>query len=327
MAYPPPVTSEPRLLDQIRARIRYKHYSRRTERAYVDWARRYILFHGKRHPRDMGAVEIEAFLTYLANERDVASSTHRQALSALLFLYGEVLGIDLPWLGEIARPKKARRLPVVLTEEEVHQVFLHLTGEHRLMAGLCYGAGLRLMECVRLRVKDIDFARHVIVVRAGKGGKDRTTMLPRMLRQDLMDQLALARSLYNEDREANRPGVEMPHAMATKYPAACREWSWFWVFPADKLSTDPRTGIVRRHHVYEQTFQRAVSRAVARSKIAKPATTHALRHSFATHLLEAGYDIRTIQELLGHSDVSTTMIYTHVTLQVGRGVRSPLDRR
>jgi integron integrase len=327
---PPPSAaqaSEPRLLDQVRNRIRYKHYSRRTERAYVDWARRYILFHGKRHPREMSGPEVEAFLSYLANERNVAASTHQQALAALLFLYGEVLGVDLPWLGDIARPKKARRLPVVLTADEVRRVMLHLTGHPRLMAQLCYGAGLRLMECVRLRVKDLDTARGTIFVRAGKGGKDRVTMLPRVLQQDVADQLAIARTLYEQDRAAERPGVELPHALAVKYPAAALAWAWFWVFPAKKLATDPRSGIVRRHHSYEQTFQRAVARAVAKAGIAKPATTHSLRHSFATHLLEAGYDIRTIQELLGHSDVSTTMIYTHVTMQGGRGVQSPLDRR
>ncbi len=319
---PPP----PRLLDQIRERIRYKHYSIRTERAYVDWARRFILFHGKRHPREMGAAEVESFLTYLANERNVAASTHQQALAALLFLYGEVLNVELPWLGEIGRPKKPKRLPVVLTEDEVRRLFVHLPREHRLMGRMIYGAGLRLMECIRLRVKDIDVARGELMVRSGKGAKDRITMLPRTVHADLHEQMTLARTLYDQDRAAARHGVELPHALAVKYPNAHTNWTWFWVFPARSLSTDPRSGIVRRHHLPEQTFQRAIARAVARAEIAKPATTHTLRHSFATHLLEAGYDIRTVQELLGHSDVSTTMVYTHVLNRGGKGVVSPLDR-
>lgn len=324
----PPTTAPgpPRLLDQIRARIRYKHYSPRTERAYVDWARRYILFHGKRHPRELGAAEVEAFLSYLANERGVAASTHQQALAALLFLYGEVLGIDLPWLADIGRPKKPVRLPVVLTADEVARVMTYMVGEHKRMARLIYGAGLRLMECARLRVKDLDLGRGELVVRSGKGGKDRVTMIPRALHDDLREQLALARSLHEQDRAAQRPGVELPHALGAKYPNAATAWAWFWVFPARSLSTDSRTGIVRRHHVYEQTLQRAVARAVLQAGVHKPATTHTLRHSFATHLLEAGYDIRTVQELLGHSDVSTTMIYTHVLNRGRHGVVSPLDR-
>lgn len=323
---PPNAPGPPRLLDQIRARIRYKHYSPRTERAYVDWARRYIRFHGKRHPRELGPAEVEAFLSHLANERGVAASTHQQALAALLFLYGEVLGIDLPWLADIGRPKKPVRLPVVLTADEVARVLTHMVGEHKLMARLIYGAGLRLMECVRLRVKDIDLARGEIVVRSGKGSKDRVTMVPRALYDDLREQLALARSLHGQDRATHRPGVELPHALHAKYPNAADTWAWFWVFPARTISTDPHSGIERRHHVYEQTLQRAVARAVLQAGIHKPATTHTLRHSFATHLLEAGYDIRTVQELLGHSDVSTTMIYTHVLNRGGHGVVSPLDR-
>lgn len=323
---PSPSSPAPRLLDQIRERIRYKHYSIRTERAYVDWARRFILFHGKRHPRDMGAVEVEAFLTHLVTERDVAASTHQQALAALLFLYGEVLGVDLPWMGDIGRPKKPKRLPVVLSEDEVRRLFVHLEGEHRLMARLIYGAGLRLMECMRLRVKDVSLDRGELLVRSGKGAKDRVTMLPRALHQDLREQLIRARVLHDQDRAAERSGVELPHALSMKYPSAATTWSWFWVFPARKLSADPRSGVVRRHHVYEQTFQRAIGRAVARAGIARPATTHTLRHSFATHLLESGYDIRTVQELLGHSDVATTMVYTHVLNRGGKGVVSPLDR-
>lgn len=323
---PSTASQSPRLLDQIRARIRYKHYSLRTERAYVDWARRYIVFHGRRHPRELGGVEVEAFLAYLANERGVAASTHQQALAALLFLYGEVLGIDLPWLGDIGRPKKPKRLPIVLAVDEVASVITHMVGEHKLMARLIYGAGLRLMECIRLRVKDLDLTRGELLVRSGKGGKDRVTMIPRALRGDLHEQLALARSLHDQDRAALRPGAELPHALHAKYPNAATTWAWFWVFPARTVSTDPRSGIVRRHHVHEQTLQRAVARAVLQAGIQKPATTHTLRHSFATHLLEAGYDIRTVQELLGHSDVSTTMIYTHVLNRGGRGVVSPLDR-
>jgi integron integrase len=315
----------PRLLDQIRERIRYKHFSLRTERAYVGWARRYIHFHGKRHPRELGGAEVEAFLSHLVNERNVAASTHQQALAALLFLYGEVLQVELPWLDDIGRPRKPKRLPVVLTRDEVARTLSHMVGEHRLMARLIYGAGLRLMECVRLRVKDLDLTRSELVVRSGKGGKDRVTIAPRVLHADLREQLALARSLHQQDREAKLAGVELPHALHAKYPNASTTWAWFWVFPARNLSSDPRSRIVRRHHVYEQTLQRAISRAVSRAGIAKPATTHTLRHSFATHLLEAGYDIRTVQELLGHSDVSTTMVYTHVLNRGGKGVISPLD--
>lgn len=318
-------SNPPRLLDQIRERIRYKHYSLRTERAYVDWARRYVLFHGKRHPRELGGADVEAFLTHLVNERNVAASTHQQALAALLFLYGEVLQVELPWLDDIGRPKKPKRLPVVLTRGEVADTLSHMVGEHRLMARLIYGAGLRLMECVRLRVKDLDLTRGELVVRSGKGGKDRVTLVPRALHADLREQLALARTLHRQDRQAQIRGVELPHALQAKYPNAPVAWAWFWVFPARNLSTDPRSRIVRRHHVHEQAVQRAITRAVARAGIAKPATTHTLRHSFATHLLEAGYDIRTVQELLGHADVSTTMIYTHVLNRGGKGVISPLD--
>ena len=316
----------PRLLDQIRHRIRYKHYSIRTERAYVDWARRFILFHGKRHPRDMGATEVEAFLTYLANDRNVAASTHQQALAALLFLYKEVLAIELPWLSEIGRPKKPKRLPTVLTHGEVQRLFAHLEGTHCLMARLIYGTGLRLMECVRMRVKDLDLGRGEILVRSGKGARDRVTMVPQSISDELRYTLRRTRAVWEQDRAAGRPGVEMPLALARKYPNSAQSWGWFWVFPARTCSRDPRSGGTRRHHVPEQTFQRAISRAVHLAEIAKPATTHTLRHSFATHLLESGYDIRTVQELLGHSDVSTTMIYTHALNRGGHGVVSPLDR-
>jgi integron integrase len=314
------------LLDAVRERIRYRHYSYRTEEAYVGRVRRFVAFHGRRHPREMGAAQIEAFLNDLANERDAAASTHNQALSALLFLYGEVLGVELPWLGNIDRPKRPRRLPVVLTRQEVRDVLAHMDGCAGLMATLLYGTGMRLMECSRLRVKDVDLARGEITVRHGKGGRDRVTMVPRALADPLRRQLAHARVEWQDDRARGAPGVELPGALAAKYPKAGESWGWFWVFPAAKASRDPRSGVQRRHHVNEETFQRAVKRAVRAAGIAKPATTHTLRHAFATHLLESGYDIRTIQELLGHRDVATTMIYTHVLDRGGHGVVSPLDR-
>ena len=298
-----------RLLDQVRARIRYRHYSVRTERAYVDWTRRFVVFHDKRHPRDMGAVEVEAFLTHLAQERRVAASTHQQALAALLFLYQEVLGVELPWLNEIARPKQLQRVPAVLTADEVHRVLSQMDGTHRLMAHMLYGSGLRLMECVSLRVKDVDLARREIVVRSGKGGKDRVTMLPAALVDDVRAHLLKVRTLWEGDRARNAPPVDLPSALARKYPRDGQTWAWFWLFPARGISRDPRSGALRRHHEYEQNLQRAIKRAVAAADIPKRATTHTLRHSSATHLLEAGYDIRTVQELLGHRDVATTTIY------------------
>jgi integron integrase len=323
--HPPAADAHPRLLDRVRERIRYRHYSYRTEQAYVEWVRRFVRFHGRRHPRDMGAREIEAFLNHLANERMVAPSTHNQAPSALLFLYGDVLGIELPWLGEIARPKRPRRLPVVLTRNEVRQVLAQIDGMADLMAQLLYGTGMRLMECVRLRVKDLDLVRGEIVVRQGKGGKDRVTMVPRSLLPALRDRLVRSRVVWQADCAAGVPGVELPHALAAKYPQAGTSWGWFWVFPASRPSRDPRSGVVRRHHVHEESLQRAIKRAVRATGIAKPATTHTLRHAFATHLLESGYDIRTVQELLGHRDVGTTMIYTHVLNRGALGVRSPQD--
>lgn len=313
------------LLDRVREAIRYKHYSIRTERAYVEWIRRFVLYHGRRHPRDMGPEEVRAFLGHVAGNLKVAASTHQQALSALLFLYREVLGSELPWLDDLARPKKPRRMPVVLSYGEVERLFAALEGTHALMAQLLYGSGMRLMECVRLRVKDLDFERGEIVVREGKGAKDRVTVLPASLVPALRAHLDRVRNLWERDREAGRTGVWMPEALARKYPSAPREWGWFWVFPARAPAVDPRTGIERRHHAHEQALQRAIKRGLAEAGIAKPATTHTLRHSFATHLLQAGYDIRTVQELLGHSDVSTTMIYTHVLNRGGRGVVSPVD--
>ncbi|BAL25674.1 phage-related integrase [Azoarcus sp. KH32C] len=314
-----------KLLDQVRERIRYKHYSIRTEQAYVYWIRLFVRHNGLRHPRDMGVPEVEGFLRWLASERAVAPSTHAQALSAVLFLYREVLGIDLPWMNEIGRPKQRERVPVVLSRAEVSRLLAALDGAEHDLAQLLYGTGMRLMEALRLRVKDVDFDRNEITVREGKGGKDRRVMLPVVLAPTLARRLELARGVWKQDRLAQVPGVSMPDALARKYPRAAESWPWFWVWPSDRLSTDPVSGIVRRHHLYEQRLQRAVRRAVQVSQINKPVTVHTLRHSFATHLLERGYDIRTVQELLGHSDVSTTMIYTHVLNRGGHGVVSPLD--
>ncbi len=314
-----------RLLDQVRERVRYLHYSIRTEDAYVHWIRAFVRFHGLRHPQEMGAPEVEAYLAWLAGERKVAVATHKQALSALVFLYHQVLGLDLPWLAEIGRPKSRVRLPVVLTHDEIGLLLMALDPQHRLLAQLLYGTGMRIMEAIRLRVKDLDFERQALVVREGKGAKDRVVMLPASLAPALREQMARARLLWAGDREAGHAGVHMPDALERKYPRAGSTWSWFWVFPHLELSTDPRSGVVRRHHVLEQTFQRGFKRAVERAGIVRAATPHTLRHSFATHLLQGGYDIRTVQELLGHSDVSTTMIYTHVLKLGGGAVRSPLD--
>jgi integron integrase len=314
-----------KVLDQLRERIRYLHYSIRTEQAYVHWVRAYIRFHGRRHPAALGCAEIEAFLSWLANERGVAPSTHRQALAALLFFYGKVLGIELPWMNEIGRPRARRRLPVVLSPDEVARVLGFLDGEHRLFAQVLYGTGMRISEGLQLRVKDVDFAHQVIIVREGKGSKDRALMLPQRLVAALREQLARARELWLTDQAAGRGGVAMPAALEHKYPRAGHSWAWFWVFPQTTHSVDPRSGVVRRHHMFDQTFQRAFKRAAESAGIVKPATPHTLRHSFATALLRSGYDIRTVQELLGHSDVATTMVYTHVLKVGGAGVRSPMD--
>jgi len=307
-------------------RIRRLGLSIRTEEAYVGWIRRFVLATGKRHPREMGAREVEGFLTGLAVHGHVSASTQNQALSALLFLYREVLELDLPWMEEIRRAKKPERLPVVLSRDETTALLAQMSGTTWLMAALLYGAGLRLMECLRLRVKDVDFARNEITVRHGKGGKDRRTMLPAMVVDALQGQLAEARRVHERDLTAGFGEVWLPDALARKYPNAAREWAWQYVFPASVRSTDPRSGVVGRHHANEAVVQRAVKRAVREAGIDKPATCHTLRHSFATHLLEAGHDIRTIQELLGHKDVATTQIYTHVLNRGGRGVVSPLDR-
>ena len=314
-----------RLLDQVRDKIRFKHYSIRTEHAYVDWIKRYILFHGKRHPQEMGKQEAEQFLSHLAVDRNVAASTQNQALSAILFLYKEVLEQDIGWLENVERAKRPARLPVVLTATEVRAVLAHLEGRYRLMANLLYGAGLRLMECARLRVKDFDFEYRQITVRDGKGQKDRLTMLPDVLIEPLQTHLADVKILHEQDLREGFGNVYLPFALERKYPNAGREWGWQYVFPASQRSVDPRSRIERRHHLDEQTLQRAFKKAVRAASITKPASCHSLRHSFATHLLMSGYDIRTVQELLGHKDVSTTMIYTHVLNRGGKGVASPLD--
>jgi integron integrase len=321
----PPLRS-PRLIDQLRERLRYLHYSLRTEQVYVHWVLRFIRHHGRRHPKEMGKTEIEAFLTMLATDRQVAASTHRQALSAILFLYKEVLSLELPWMDEIGRPVSARRIPSVLTVVEAQRVLSAMDGECALLARLLYGTGMRLMEGLSLRVKDLDFDRRAIVVRDGKGGKDRVVMLPKTLETPLRKQLDRAKVFWAKDRAEGVPGVSMPHALDKKYPRAGMTWMWHWVFPSPVLSMDPRSGIRRRHHLYEQRLQRALKQAVQRAQIHKPVSVHTLRHSFATHLLQAGTDIRTVQELLGHSDVSTTMIYTHVLKVHAGGVASPLDR-
>jgi len=313
------------LLDRVRDKIRLKHYSIRTETAYVDWVRRFVNFHQRRHPRELGSEHVEAFLSYLAVQRSVAASTQNQAKSALLFLYKEVLGTELPWLENVETAKRSQHLPVVLTRSEVAAVLSRMHGTNGLIARLLYGSGLRIMEAARLRVKDIDLERCEILVRDGKGAKDRVTMLPSSLVEPLRAHLVLIRELHLQDLAAGVPGVYLPFALERKYPNAPREWAWQYVFPSDRLSADPRSGLRRRHHVDEQNIQRAMRQALRDAGVTKPATPHTLRHSFATHLLESGHDIRTIQELLGHSDVSTTMIYTHVLNRGGRGVLSPLD--
>jgi integron integrase len=314
-----------RLFDQVREVIRLKHYSLRTENTYLEWMKRFIFFHQKRHPREMGAPEVKAFLTDLAVHRQVAASTQNQALNALVFLYQEVLGITLGEIGEFARAKRPKRLPVVLTRAEVQRLLAAMEGTYLLMGRLLYGTGMRLMECIRLRVKDVDFERNQITVRDGKGEKDRVTVLPGKVKDALRDHMERVKVRHEQDLLDGRGQVYLPYALTRKYPAADREWGWQWVFPSAKLSVDPRSGKERRHHVQEVGLQRAVKEAVRWAGITKPASCHSLRHSFATHLLEAGYDIRTVQELLGHQDVSTTMIYTHVMAQPGIGVRSPLD--
>ena len=315
----------PRLLDQVREVIRIKRYSIRTEEAYVQWIKRFILFHDKRHPRDMGPEEIRQFLTYLAMTRRVAASTQNQALSAILFLYKSVFQQDIGWIDEIVWAKKPKRLPVVLTREEVKAVLQRLSGPTWLMASLLYGAGLRLSECLRLRVKDVDVSYHQITVRDGKGAQDRVTMLPECLKDPLQMHLSTVQQQHQRDLKDGFGNVYLPDALARKYPNASRDWAWQYVFPAARRSRDPRSGTIRRHHVMPLVLQRAVKAAVRQADIAKAASCHSFRHSFATHLLENGADIRTVQELLGHKDVKTTMMYTHVLHRGGPGTRSPMD--
>jgi len=319
--------AKPRLLDQVRERMRYKHYSLSTEKVYVYWIRFFIRWSGLRHPLEMGVREVESFLTMLATERHVSPSTHKQALCAILFLYKEVLQIELPWMEQIGRPKTQQRLPVVFTKLEVQSILQELNRTHTeygLFASLLYGTGMRIMEAARLRIKDIDFDHSAIIIREAKGGKERVIMLSDSLRTSMQNQIQQSRRIWRADLDAHMSGVEMPFAIDKKYPQAGHSLAWFWFFPQATYSTDPRSGIVRRHHLYPQTFRRAFTTALKQLNLHKPATPHTLRHSFATHLLQSGCDIRTVQDLLGHSDVSTTMIYTHV-LKITAGVRSPLD--
>jgi integron integrase len=315
----------PRLLDQVRDALRVRHMSIRTERAYLHWARRYILFHGKRHPAEMGEREINAFLTHLAVEKDVSASTQTQALCALLFLYRTVLGREVGELEGLIRARGSRKLPLVLTRDEVKKILAGLEGRDHLILSLLYGTGMRLLEGLRLRVKDVDFGQQQITIRDGKGGKDRVTMLPGSLEPALRSHLRNTRTLHAQDLAEGYGRVYLPHALDKKFPAAAAEWGWQYVFPAPARSFDPRSGVMRRHHLNERQLQKIFRDAVRKSRITKPATVHTLRHSFATHLLMGGYDIRTVQELLGHKNVQTTMIYTHVLNRGGRGVQSPLD--
>lgn len=326
---PPPdstIRQDPTLLEQIRRAIQTRHYSHKTEEAYVGWIRRFILFHSRRHPAEMGEKQIGQFLSSLAREARVSASTQNQALNALLFLYHEVLRKEIGYVDGVVRAKRPHRLPVVLTREEVKVLLNHLEGTEWLMATILYGAGLRLMECCRLRVKDIDFSRNHIVVRSGKGNKDRHTMLPGVVKEPLAKHLDLGRRQHQRDLEQGLGRVALPNALDRKYPHAGKEWAWQWVFPASKYYAHPLTGGRYRHHLHESVLQKAVKEAAREAGIPKPATCHTLRHSFATHLLEDGYDIRTVQELLGHRDVSTTMIYTHVLNRGGQGVYSPVDK-
>ena len=318
--------AQPRkLLDQVRDQIRLKHYSYRTEQTYVYWIRRYILFHQKRHPAEMGSAELEAFLTHLAVVGKVSASTQNQALNAVVFLYRQVLKQDLGMDINAVRAKRSRYLPTVLTSKEVTKVLQSLSGVYQLVAKLLYGSGLRLNEALRLRIKDLDFSQQQITVRNTKGGESRITMLPTSLIEDFQRHLQSVRQLHQRDLAQGYGSVYLPFALERKYPHADREWIWQFVFPAERFSKDPRSGVVRRHHLHESGLQRAIKRAVRQAGVQKRVSCHTFRHSFATHLLENGYDIRTIQELLGHKDVKTTMIYTHVLNRGGRGVRSPLD--
>jgi integron integrase len=323
---PPSTCRPPRLLEQVRDRLRTLHYSYRTEQQYLQWIRRFILFHDKRHPRTMSAPELEAFLTHLAVTRQVSASTQNQALAALLFLYQRVLDLKLPWLTEVVRAKPSRYLPVVLTHKEVRAVLAKLEDEYWLIGSILYGGGLRLQEALQLRVKDVDFDLRQLVIRSGKGGKDRMTILPEVVVDPLQRHLEVVRAQHSQAMKRGHGGVELPFALERKYPAAPFEWGWQYVFPATSASRDPRSGAVRRHHVFPDTVRRHIKHAIQAAGIDKPATCHTFRHSFATHLLERGYDIRTVQELLGHKDVKTTQVYTHVMRKGANAVQSPLDR-
>jgi len=315
----------PKLLDQVRHVARMRHLSLSTERAYVGWIRRFILFHNKKHPKEMAETEIREFISDLAVNAKISASTQTVALSAILFLYRDVLKKSLAYIDQIERAKSSKKLPVVFTRSEIQALLARLDGTHHLIASLLYGSGMRLMEAIRLRVKDIDFERGELTIREGKGAKDRVTMLPESLRNGLLAHLKKVRVLHNSDLRTGLGTVLLPFALSKKYPRTAREWSWQFVFPSRQLSRDPRTGETRRHHIHPDHVQRSVKRAIVAAQIFKNGSCHTLRHSFATHLLEDGYDIRTVQELLGHTDVRTTMIYTHVLNRGGRGVKSPLD--
>lgn len=317
--------SRPGLLEVVRQSLRTKHYSIRTEQVYLGWIRRFVAFHGRRHPRDLGAVEVTAFLSDLAVAGNVSASTQSQALSAILYLYRDVMGMDLPWLQDVVRAKRPRKLPVVLSRDEVQRLLLQADGEAGLVVRLLYGTGMRILEACRLRIQDVDMDRRIITIRDGKGAKDRVTVLPGSLMDELQRQSLRALELFELDKRAGAAGVYLPHALARKFPAASLQAGWQYLFPSPVLSHDPRSDAVRRHHIDEQRIRRVVRIAAARAAVIKPVTPHTLRHSFATHLLESGYDIRTVQELLGHADVSTTQIYTHVLNRGGLSVRSPLD--
>jgi integron integrase len=317
--------NKPRLLDLVREAIRKRHYSYRTEKQYVGWIRRFIHFHGLRHPATMGATDVEAYLSHLATQRNVAAATQAQALAALLFLYKRVLEIDLPWLGNVTRARRPKRLPVVLSRPDVLRLLDQLHGDYWLIASLLYGSGLRLMESLRLRVKDLDLDRRRLVVRDGKGAKDRMTIIPESLLNPLRARLTLLRAAHEEAVAAGHGGVELPHALGRKYPGAHLDWGWQYLFPAAVPSRDPRSGAWRRHHLHEQSVQRAVREAVRRACFSQPVSCHTFRHCFATHMLDSGSDIRTVQELMGHASVKTTQIYTHVLNRGGIAARSPLD--
>ncbi len=318
--------AKPRLLDRVRDAIRVRHYSHRTEQSYVQWIRRFILFHEKKHPLDMGTTEVEAFLSYLATRRNVAASTQNQALAAILFLYRHVLQVEIGWLENVQKAKKPKRLPVVFSREEVARLLSFLKDEQWLMASLLYGSGLRLMECHKLRIQDIDFDYAQLLVRDGKGGKDRMTILPRSLHEPLKSHLKKLQALHTADLELGYGEATLPQALARKYPGAGRQWCWQYLFPSSTRIQHPQSGVWLRHHSDESVLQKAVKEARWRAGINKQGSCHTLRHSFATHLLESGTDIRTIQELLGHQSLNTTMIYTHVLNRGGQGVISPLDR-